>query len=77
MVKMRDVAAYANVSTATVSRVIRDPKTVKEVTRLKVLDAIESLNYQPNMVARQFRTNKTKNIIVVVPDITNQFFPKC
>lgn len=76
MSKMSDVAKMANVSTATVSRVLRSPDSVKEDTRNKVLCAIETLNYQPNMVARQFRTKKTKTILVVVPDITNPFFSK-
>lgn len=76
MVKMSDVAKLANVSTATVSRVLTKPDTVKEVTKQKVLGAINQLNYQPNMVARQFRRKETNIILVVVPDITNQFFSR-
>lgn len=43
-------------------------------TRKKVTKAVKELNYYPNSLARQFRTMKTKKIIVVVPDITNSFF---
>jgi LacI family repressor for deo operon, udp, cdd, tsx, nupC, and nupG len=48
MVKMSEVAKLADVSIATVSRVIKSPDAVKERTRIKVLRAIEQLNYQPN-----------------------------
>ncbi len=74
MVKMRDVAKLANVSVATVSRVLHNPETVKEVTRMKVLSVIKDLNYQPNMLARQFRRNETNIILVVVPSIMNTVF---
>lgn len=76
MAKMLDVAKLADVSVATVSRTLRQPETVKEKTRAKVFKAIEQLNYQPNILARQFRTSKTKTILVVVPDISNPFFSK-
>ncbi|WP_026694152.1 LacI family DNA-binding transcriptional regulator [Peribacillus kribbensis] len=74
MVRIADVAKLANVSTATVSRVISNAGTVKKETAEKVLEAIKKLNYQPNMLARQLRRSETKTILVVVPDITNTFF---
>ncbi|RFU66631.1 LacI family DNA-binding transcriptional regulator [Peribacillus glennii] len=76
MVRIVDVAKKANVSTATVSRVISNSGTVKKDTTERVLKAIESLNYQPNILARQLRRSETKTILVVVPDITNTFFSK-
>src|SRR4051794_21397835 len=76
MVRIADVAKMANVSTATVSRVISNSGTVKKETTEKVLEAIKKLNYQPNMLARQLRTMETKTILVVVPDISNPFFSK-
>jgi len=72
--KMIDVAKLANVSTATVSRVLRKPDKVSKDTRQKVMEAIKQLNYQPNMVARQFRTKETKTVLVVIPDVTSPFF---
>jgi LacI family transcriptional regulator, repressor for deo operon, udp, cdd, tsx, nupC, and nupG len=72
--KMRDVAKLANVSPATVSRVIRHPNLVSKETREKVLVVIKELNYQPHMIASQFRTRKTKTILVVIPDIRDPFF---
>ncbi|WP_071392736.1 LacI family DNA-binding transcriptional regulator [Bacillus tuaregi] len=76
MVRIADVAKLANVSTATVSRVLSNTGKVKKETTEKVLEAIKQLNYQPNMLARQLRTLETKTILVVVPDISNPFFSK-
>ncbi|WP_368658719.1 LacI family DNA-binding transcriptional regulator [Metabacillus halosaccharovorans] len=76
MVRIVDVAKKANVSTATVSRVISKPDTVREETINKVLRAIKELNYHPNVLARQLRTSETKTVIVVIPDISNPFFSK-
>ncbi|OIK13728.1 LacI family DNA-binding transcriptional regulator [Bacillus sp. MUM 13] len=76
MVRIVDVAKKANVSTATVSRVISNSGTVKKDTTERVLKAIDSLNYQPNILARQLRRLETKTILVIVPDITNTFFSK-
>jgi LacI family transcriptional regulator, repressor for deo operon, udp, cdd, tsx, nupC, and nupG len=76
MANMTDVAKLANVSTATVSRVIQNPSAVKEKTRIKVLQAIEELNYQPNILARYFRRTETKTILVMVPSIINNVFPQ-
>lgn len=76
MVRIVDVAKKANVSTATVSRVISKPDTVREETINKVLKAIKELNYHPNVLARQLRRSETKTVIVVIPDISNPFFSK-
>lgn len=76
MVTISDVAKLANVSTATVSRVLSNSGNVKKETTEKVLEAIQKLNYQPNILARQLRKLETKTILVVVPDITNTFFSK-
>ncbi|OLN22033.1 LacI family transcriptional regulator [Domibacillus antri] len=76
MVSIKDVAKKANVSTATVSRVISRPEAVKEETSMKVMKAIHELKYQPNVLARQLRKLETKTILVIVPDITNTFFSK-
>ncbi|SFD35139.1 transcriptional regulator, LacI family [Bacillus sp. OV194] len=74
MVKMSDVAEKAKVSKATVSRVLRNPETVKKDTRDKVLAIIEQMNYQPNILARHFRRSRTNTILVVVPNIMNTVF---
>lgn len=74
MVKMSDVAEKANVSKATVSRVLRNPETVKKTTRDKVMAIIEQMNYQPNILARHFRRSQTNTILVVIPNILNTVF---
>jgi LacI family transcriptional regulator, repressor for deo operon, udp, cdd, tsx, nupC, and nupG len=76
MVRIKDVAKLANVSTATVSRVLRNAGNVKEETRKRVLEAIEKLHYQPNVLGRNLRRMETETILVVVPDMTNPFFSK-
>jgi DNA-binding LacI/PurR family transcriptional regulator len=73
-VSIRDVAERAGVSTATVSHVINDTRFVREETRQKVLDAIETLNYQPSAIARSLATNSTQTIGLIISDIANPFF---
>ncbi|KPC99033.1 HTH-type transcriptional repressor CytR [Geobacillus sp. BCO2] len=77
MASIKDVAKRANVSTATVSRVLRNTGNVTEETRQRVLEAIEALNYQPNVLGRYLRRMETETVLVVVPDITNPFSRKC
>ncbi|CAM3150935.1 catabolite control protein A [Filibacter tadaridae] len=69
-----DVAREANVSMATVSRVVNGNQNVKPVTRKKVLDCIERLGYRPNAVARGLASKKTTTIGVIVPDISKSFY---
>lgn len=69
-----EVAKRARVSTATVSRVLSRPDVVADVTRRRVLQAIERLGYEPNSTAKNLRTLKTGKLIVSVPDISNPFF---
>jgi LacI family transcriptional regulator len=73
-VTIREVAEYAQVSTATVSRVLNGDPRVIDFTRAKVLDAIEKLNYKVNSVARSLKTNKTKTIGIMAPDLAGDFF---
>ncbi|WP_125766452.1 LacI family DNA-binding transcriptional regulator [Lapidilactobacillus wuchangensis] len=72
---IRDVAKKAGVSVATVSRVINDSGYVGQDTRKKVKQAIEELNYSPNEVARSLYQRKSKLIGLLIPDISNPFFP--
>ncbi|GGJ87801.1 hypothetical protein GCM10007063_07820 [Lentibacillus kapialis] len=76
MATIRDVAEFAKVSTATVSRVINSNGYVNEETKWRVNEAIEQLNYFPNDVARSLFKGRSKMIALLVPDITNPFFPE-
>ncbi len=71
---MSDVAAHAGVSIKTVSNVINDWPYVTDETRQKVQQAIETVGYRPNHLARSLVTGKTHSIGVVVPDLSNPFF---
>lgn len=74
MVTMRDVAAAANVSTATVSRVIANKPHVREDVRKTVRAVIDQLGYRPNLVAQNLRARQSKIIGLIVSDIQNPFF---
>lgn len=69
-----DVAKAANVSVATVSRVINGNYPVKQETKETVLKVIEELNYIPNTQARDLIKQQSSTIGVVVPSISNMFF---
>lgn len=75
---MRDVARLAGVSQSTVSRVLSEtvtsPVPISEETRQRVLSVVEELGYQPNMIARSLRTQRTQMIAVMIGDISNAFY---
>lgn len=73
-VTIYDVAREANVSMATVSRVVNGNPNVKPATRKKVLQTIERLGYRPNAVARGLASKKTTTVGVIIPDISSIFF---
>lgn len=76
MMTIKDVAKIAGVSVATVSRVLNDSGYVNIDTRKKVEAAIKEMNYTPNEVARSLYKRKSKLIGLLLPDITNPFFPQ-
>ncbi|MGV2903265.1 LacI family DNA-binding transcriptional regulator [Microbacterium sp. AGC62] len=63
---IRQVATIAGVSHMTVSRVLNDHPNIKPDTRRRVLEAIEELDYRPNLVARALATQRTQRIGVIV-----------
>ncbi|GLB46697.1 catabolite control protein A [Philodulcilactobacillus myokoensis] len=73
-VTIYDVAHKANVSMATVSRVVNGNSNVKPNTRNKVLDVINQLKYHPNAVARGLASKKTTTVGVIIPDVTDMYF---
>lgn len=75
-ITIADVAQAAGVSTQTVSRVINKKEEVSSNTRNHVQAVIERLGYRPNIIARGLSTKRTHTIGLVVPDITNPFFPE-
>lgn len=76
MPTIRDVAKYAGVSFGTVSNVLNGVSTVTEENRIKVENAIAQLGYRRNQAAFQLRSNRSNSIGLVIPDITNPFYPE-
>jgi len=74
MANIKDVAKRANVSVATVSRVINNKGYVNEHTRGLVEKAIKDLNYVPNEVARSLFRKSSKIIGIMLYDLKNEFF---
>lgn len=74
MPNIYDVAREAGVSRSTVSRVINNQKSVIESKRVRVLEAIEKLNYTPNATARALAMNKTNTIGVIARELTEDFY---
>lgn len=74
MPTMKDVAKAASVSVTTVSQVINETRYVSEDLRARVLEAMEALNYHPNVLARSLRQGITHTIGLIVPDNSNPFF---
>ncbi|GAA1895741.1 LacI family DNA-binding transcriptional regulator [Streptomyces durmitorensis] len=74
MASIKDVAAEAGVSVATVSRVLNDHPSVSPAARARVLAATESLGYRPNAVARSLRTDRTRTLGLVISDVLNPYF---
>ena len=74
MASIKDVAAEAGVSVATVSRVLNDHPSVSAEARARVLAAVEALGYRPNAVARSLRTDQTHTLGLVISDVMNPYF---
>ncbi len=68
---IKDVARVAGVSPVTVSRVVNEPVRVQIETRERVLQAMRSLGYSPNLAARSMRTNLTRSIGFLTPELSS------
>jgi LacI family transcriptional regulator, galactose operon repressor len=73
-ISIREVAAHAGVSVATVSNVLNRPDIVAEATRKRVHAAIEALGFVRNESARQLRAGRSRMIGLIVLDVANPFF---
>ncbi len=71
---LKDVASRLNLSVSTVSRVVNGKGYVKEETRQRVLECLETCNYVPNEIARSLQSRETMTIGVVVPDLCETYF---
>src|ERR1700753_759688 len=75
MANMKEIAKQAGVSLGTVSHVLNNTARVRESIRQRVLDAVRTSGYQRSELARGLRRDKTNMIGMIIPDITNPFFP--
>lgn len=74
MTTLKDLALLLNVSVSTVSKALNDSHEISPITRVRVKELATKLNYKPNRIAQQLKTNKTKTIGVILPTVTNPFF---
>lgn len=73
-VTIRDVAREANVSIATVSRVLNESGPVRAATRERVTEVAKRLRYTPSSAARSLITRQTRTLGVLLPDLYGEFF---
>lgn len=71
---IHDVARLAEVSIKTVSNVLNDYPHIRPATKQRVLDAIKTLDYHPNLAARGLRSGRTGLISLIIPDLRNAYF---
>ena len=76
MATIRKVADLAGVSTATVSHVINDTRVVSAPLTARVLNAMEQLDYHPDVVARSLRRRETLTLGLIVPSVEIPFFAR-
>jgi LacI family transcriptional regulator len=76
MKTIKDVAAAAGVSVASVSRAMNAPETVSPETLERIRTVIRDLGYAPNKIARSLKAQTSKSVAVIVPDISNPFHLK-
>jgi len=75
-VTIKDIAKIAGVSYATVSRALNDHSEVSEKTKEKIIQITEVMGYSPNAIARGLVRKNTNTIGLLIPDITNPYFPE-
>ena len=72
---IKDVAREAEVSIATVSRLLNGLEGVAPDRASRIRAAVEKLNYRPNSMARALKVRESRSIGLIIPDIENPFFP--
>jgi LacI family transcriptional regulator, gluconate utilization system Gnt-I transcriptional repressor len=69
--RMADVARLADVSVITVSRVLREPNRVAEATRTRVLEAVKTIGYVPNLVASSLKSRRSGIVAAIIPSVAH------
>lgn len=73
---LKDIARELNISYSTVSKALSDSPEISDNTKEKVRNAAKKMNYKPNQIARGLVMKETKTIGLIIPDITNPFYPE-
>lgn len=71
-VGVKEIARRANVSIATVDRVLHNRTGVSETTKQRILEIIEELDYQPNILARRLASSKTMHLYTLIPAVSKE-----
>ena len=74
MTTLKELAKLLNISISTVSKALNNSHEISAITKNRVNELAEKLNYKPNRIAQQLKNNKTKTIGVILPTVTNPFF---
>ncbi len=74
MTTLKELAAILDISVSTVSKALNDSHEISDKTRDRVKELAAELNYKPNRIAQQLKTNKSKTIGIILPTVTNPFF---
>jgi len=75
VVTIADVARLAGVSKTTVSHAISGKRPVAPATRERITQIIAELGFRPNALARSLRMQRTQTIALIIPDITDPYYP--
>jgi LacI family transcriptional regulator len=75
VITIADVALRAGVSKTTVSHTLSGKRPVSEETRRKVEQAVQDLGFRPNILAQSLRMQRSQTVALIIPDITNPFYP--
>jgi len=76
MVRLKDIARYANVSVMTVSKALRDEPDVSDATKSRIKALANQMGYVPDSIAQGLRTRTTKLLGLIIPSITNPIFAR-
>jgi len=73
---LKDIAKLTGLSISGVSRALKDHPDISPATKQKVKEVAQALKYSPNLSARSLRTQSSKIIALILPELTDFFFPK-
>ena len=74
MVTLKELARILNVSVSTVSKALNDSPEIGARTKKRIVELARELNYRPNRIAQQLKSNQTKTVGVIIPSVLNPFF---